>query len=576
MANIIKRIVGAGIATITSFFKAMQDKISLLLPTGEEIEIIGSKYAEEKRLPTFEEAVEVHSPTLPEKIAIPFKKVYDKLLIPAQKIGEFARIPSPIDPDAAFAISAGLIPIAAGVTIGAGVLDGALEAASGTKAVACGLGKVEALRAVEGKLWTRMGLAAATGIALASPTRIGLLRNLDYFYNSKFLSQKLTPSDSYDAVRFREFLTEDEWGKFEPRVELKKPIEEMTPEEIKEWADTAGGAVDEVEGINAPRFVEAMTWHGYKPEDIATLDRAAKRAPRAMMLRQMAMRGFFDPLFFARSVFKGGYDNWAIKPMLNFFAYMAQEGMWVGYREAAQGAFVRGLLTEDELRAVLKRIHVPKMLLEPIIATQKLRKETEDKELTLSPLKTAYKKGVLTEEEFRTKLKELGYSEDAITILIETEKVMVAPKIKRPTVAQMSRAFREQIINEADLKAYLESVGYKEPDITLLVDLEKAKYPVTKPELTMSKLTRAYQEGVITLVVLQQKLKAMGYSKEAQAIIIELANTTIRVPTASLSKAETMKAWKTEIIDTHETTTRLFQMGYGMEDIEILFKIHKP
>jgi len=425
----------------------------------------------------------------------------------------------------------------------------------------------------ENKVWTRLGLAAATAATFQSPIRIGLNKNLDYYYNNRFRSQKLALPQAYDGVRYREFLTESEWASFESDIKLPKSIEVMTPEEIADWAAKAAKAVDGVEVTNTQRFMEALSWLGFKEDDILLQDRAAKTAPSSMMLRQMAMRGFFDAEFFARATFKGGFDNWAIKPMLNFYAYMAQEGLWTGYREAAQSAFTKGLIDEDELRSILKRIHVPELLIEPIIETQKLKIGHKDRDLTTTQLLSAYSKGVLTREEILTELKGLGYSETLAETLVKTKESSIKPAVRMPTLSQFSRAFREGIITEEDFRANLDKRGYEQQYIDLIIDVEKAKFPVVKPKMTMSNLGRAYREGLISETLLKQRLGELGYSVEEANLIKEIYLSQNKIPTASLSKAEVLNALKANIIDMYEATERLISMGYPLEDIEILYKL---
>lgn len=482
---------------------------------------------------------------------------------------DFIATPAEFTPDDAVAMSRTFIP-------GALAATAAIQAAD-TLAQMLPFGfDTDSIGKFGEKIWSRWGLTAATAATFQSPIRVGLLRNLDYYYNDKFRSQKLKETQAYDGVRYREFLTESEWAAFEGDVELDKPIEEMTPDEIAAWASKAGGAVDAVEVTNTSRFAEALRWMGYKPDDINLQDRAAKHAPSLMMLRQMAMRGFFDAKFMARSIFKGGFDNWAIKPMLNFLGYMAQEGTWVGYREAAQSAFVKGLINEEDLRSVLIRIHVPSFLLESIVETQKLKKGHKEKDLTTTQLLAAYLKGTISREECKTELIGLGYTETSAETLILTKESTEQPSVRLPTLAQFSRAFREGIITEEDFRANLDKRGYDSKHVDMLLDIEKAKFPVIKPKATMSILGRSFREGIISETLFKKKLEAIGYSLDESNWIKLLYEAQPSISTAALSKTDILNAMNAGFMDEHEASERLTSMGYNLEDIELLFKLSKP
>ncbi|KYK27423.1 hypothetical protein AYK26_06990 [Euryarchaeota archaeon SM23-78] len=499
-----------------------------------------------------------------------FKNTFENIIKPPfQAWFDIVNVPSSFTPDAAFQMSKTFIPAAIGVTATIQGVDTVLQALP--------LGFDTSGFGMFGeKVFSRLGLSAATAATFQSPVRVGLFRNLDYYYNEKFRSQKLKEAQAYDGVRYREFLTESEWAAFEGNIDLPKPIEEMTPEEIASWAATASQAVDAVESTNTGRFMDAMRWLGYRDDDMLLQDRASKHAPNLTMLRQMAMRGFFDAKFMARACFKGGFDNWAIKPTLNFLAYMAQEGVWVGYREAAQMAFRKGLIDEAELRTILKRIHVPSMLVEPIIVTQKAMMIHSERELTMTQIINAYLKGVYTRNECLIELKNLGYTEELAEILIKSKEATSQPLSRLPTLAQFSRAFREGIISEADFRAYLEKRGYDNKYIDMLVAIELAKFPVAKPIVTMSTLGRAFREGVISDVVLKQRLAGLGYSFEESDWIKLLYVSQASIPSASLSKSEILKAWSLNFIDVHDATDRLVSMGYSLEDIDLLFKLYAP
>jgi len=576
--QIFRGAVGWVLSSTSSFFSSTRDTISKFLIKSKDIEVHPTgAFASQHRLPTFDEAVTTHSPGIIQDVKGAFSDLWNIYKIPVDGIYKWLLRPAEVTPETARETSLEFLPIGAAATIGSSVLDGAVEGASGSRAVATGIGKIEALRHMDTKLWGRLGLAAATTLALQSPLRIGLLKNIDYYYNKSYKSQKLELPQSYDAVRFREFLTESEWAGFEGDVDLPKAIEEMSPEEIEAWATRAARAVDAVEQTNTSRFHAALEWLGYKADDIDLQDRAAKHAPSLMMLRQMAMRGFFDAKFMARSIFKGGFDNWAVKPMLNFLAYMAQEGVWVGYREAAQGAFVKGLIDEAELRSILRRIHIPKMLEDPIIETQKLKMSHKDKDLTQAQILNSYIKGVITRQECLIELKGIGYTEALAEILIKTKESVSAPSVRLPTLAQFSRAFREGIITEEDFRAYLDTRGYENKYIDMLLRIEKAKFPVIKPKMTMSSLGRGFREGIISATILKQKLGELGYSIDESNWIQDLYTSQTKIPSVSLSKAEILKAISLKLIDMHEGTERLMTMGYPLEDIEILYRsYHKP
>ncbi|GAI67712.1 unnamed protein product [marine sediment metagenome] len=170
----------------------MADRISEFLPKPAELEITASDYVKESRLPDFDEVITVHSPAIMENLKETLKDVYERIIKkPAQGVYNFLLMPSELTPDQAQKLSIALVPAAAAATLASGMVDTSVEAVSGSQAVGTGIGKIEAIRHMEDKLWGRLGLTAATALAVQSPIRIGMMKNLDYYYNKAYKSQKL-------------------------------------------------------------------------------------------------------------------------------------------------------------------------------------------------------------------------------------------------------------------------------------------------------------------------------------------------------------------------------------------------
>ncbi|MBW2562325.1 MAG: hypothetical protein JRE40_15950, partial [Deltaproteobacteria bacterium] len=202
--------------------------------------------------------------------------------------------------------------------------------------------------------------------------------------------------------------------------------------------------------------------------------------------------------------------------------------------------------------------------------------EIKERALTKADILGLLGDGLIDETEAREKLLGLGYLDEDIDLLLGRVKATVPGAIKRASISDFKRAFREGVISEADLREELRARGYEPSDIEMIVKTEIARLPVAPVKLTASKVQEAFRKGVITEAALRTKLSERGYTSEEIDIAVAMNKSMPVTVTKTLTKAETLKAWSKGIIDIEECVDRLLKMGYDQYDIEILLRMSMP
>ena len=148
--------------------------------------------------------------------------------------------------------------------------------------------------------------------------------------------------------------------------------------------------------------------------------------------------------------------------------------------------YAEGLIKDSELREELSKLGYAGDELErlyrfaTLVRQRKYRNEKPKRMLSLSDYEKLFEAGVLSEQEFKQVMVELGYSSAAIEhelrLLDELRKQREEKeraRRRRLTLAQMTKAFRLNIITEKQLEDYMRERGYVEEDIKLYLRLIK-------------------------------------------------------------------------------------------------------
>jgi hypothetical protein len=151
--------------------------------------------------------------------------------------------------------------------------------------------------------------------------------------------------------------------------------------------------------------------------------------------------------------------------------------------------YTKGDLSSEEYTQELSRLGMSQDFINTQLKkadATKLKKVTEDtatasKSLTEEKYSKAYRVGLLTEDVYREKLAALKYSGDDQDLLVQlnTPEKAKPEEIKQLTLGELKSAFRIGIIAEDDFRAELTARRYSDEDINVLVETEKSKMKTT-------------------------------------------------------------------------------------------------
>jgi len=235
-------------------------------------------------------------------------------------------------------------------------------------------------------------------------------------------------------------------------------------------------------------------------------------------------------------------------------AKKAAEAM-VAYRSEAERealrreymyAYARGAITIEDFENKLKELKTSKDKIPLWLERAKLYRERMTKQpaqneplsITRSTAQWLFEHDVWTEEQFRQALKDLGYTDEAITAYLEQSKKRKeerVPEPKRLSEAKLEDLAFYGIITEAEWKAGLIALGYTETDADKLIQLAKEEWARKEEKAKVKKLAEsdiidAYEFGLRSLDDVRAWYLEAGYSAEDADLLARLVYLKYEVP----------------------------------------------
>jgi len=223
-------------------------------------------------------------------------------------------------------------------------------------------------------------------------------------------------------------------------------------------------------------------------------------------------------------------------------------------------------------------------LLNAIISTRAriaLNEILPSRSLTKSEVIKLFKTGKIDETTFRNLLKEMGYTDKAINAYVQLAKEERTEKERDLTKSEILRAYREGILSEDEVRDKLREMGYDPEEIDILINLYKPQKEIEvrgeRRKLSLSTIRKAYYNGLIDKDTALVRLRDLGYSDEDARLLIALwdadKTATTREKDRDLTKSDILKAFELGLIDWDEAKDMLMQIGYDEDEAEFLLAI---
>jgi len=346
--------------------------------------------------------------------------------------------------------------------------------------------------------------------------------------------------------------------------------EVITPEEFYDWAARQGLSREWAENyweahwrlpsfenlreawwrgiISEEEFRKYVVWHDYKPEprpgisksDLDIMNELSYELPGKLDLRWMWRWGKITEEEFKDLLAKTGLHPDYLDAVAD--AYMANELLDERNRFATtlETLYAAGHITEEDFKSKLEEIgfntdeinlrveraqYIIKAKEAEEAAVEAGRGLTSEKRRLATILEKLAYSDVITEDEFKERLGELGFTEEEISLridIVNAQKQYLSSKVKAPEPKRLSLtdlryAWEYGLISDEELRRGAELEGYTPEDIDLAVSVEQIKALRTEIESVVREAMYDYRDGWLTREEFISLMGDLGLPEKLQA-----------------------------------------------------------
>lgn len=229
----------------------------------------------------------------------------------------------------------------------------------------------------------------------------------------------------------------------------------------------------------------------------------------------------------------------------------------------------RQIIDYDELTLLLKSLDVMPYWRDKMIKLSEMN-------FTRVDVRRMYQLGVMNDQEVVRAYRDLGYSQDKATKMMEFTKSSTKKAAKSSTAAEIINAFEAGIYSQGEVTEKLKSLGYKQDSID--VKLKLSQYKKDHKYLTqyLTSLKKVFIDGNINETSVHAELNKLGLSSPAVAELIKAWSLEIKPKVTLPTKAELLKWLGGEVISETKCREMLGKLGYQNEWVNIYIEMNSP
>jgi hypothetical protein len=239
---------------------------------------------------------------------------------------------------------------------------------------------------------------------------------------------------------------------------------------------------------------------------------------------------------------------------------------------ATQGfeMFQRGIITEDELKLLLRTLDVMPFWRDKLI-------KLSYSPLTRVDIRRMHALGVLSYDEMVKAYQDIGYSPENAKrladftvkynklhpLIDDTEEDEKRRRAKDLTGAQILKGYKERLISRDKAKEYLKSITYSEDEAEFLLSLADIEIDEEQDKLIMDIIETQYLEGVITFEEVQKLVRELNLpAVKEEHFLNNLMKKKLKTQKRP-SKDDLEKFLEKGIISEEEFKEEMLKLGYN-------------
>lgn len=313
-----------------------------------------------------------------------------------------------------------------------------------------------------------------------------------------------------------------------------------------------------------------MRDEGYREEDIDLVIKLSEREVTAGDTLAGLELGVIGTDEAARKLHALGYGAEAVSYLLKLHTAKRERDDLQDIAQIAYTAFKKGIITEAQFRQMRAAARVPQARIDLEVKLAQLEGEVASKDLTIGNIKAAFQAGVIARQEAEYYLTQEGVEMQARQILIATWEEQMRPKSARLNASTITAAYKAGVISREETIQRLTAIGWTKQDADLILTTAERSAVPPRKSASPSVIVDAFRKGIISYNDALVKLTEAGYSEEDARL--RLQSATIRPSTGvkQLSRGEIVNLHERGFITFDEAVSMLVNLGYDEDTAELV------
>lgn len=394
-------------------------------------------------------------------------------------------------------------------------------------------GQIRGIGQILMNLETSSGMQHMMSAASMPLFRSGIQPKLDRFYNRKYHPERFTAAQISDLFALGKRSAD------EVRAVLRDTG--WRDEDIQAWIDLSYRTVSESdlwtlyhEGLIAKGEMDArLRALGYRPEDMALVYKANPGDEA---------RGAKDVLL-----------------------------------STAKSAYKNDLISESDFRRILQEQKYVPQEIELQLQLLNLQRATDESEFNRGEIRTLYSNRVIARPEAESYLVQTGMTTSQAGLLVSAWDKADSPAPVRINQATIREAFYDGVLTREESKKRLTEVGYNSPDAELMVktweteSLPRTAIPGPRGAgaLTLGQIAELMAAGLLNRAEALARPEMERYAEADRLNLVELMVRQPATQSMDVSQSVLVEAYRLALLSRSDFYDRLLERGLSAEDAEL-------
>jgi len=345
--------------------------------------------------------------------------------------------------------------------------------------------------------------------------------------------------------------------------------------------------------LTEDQFRSMLSQLGLMPEaiqlevDLIKLDREEEAKDLTLsQIKAAYVEGILNEQEVRTHLQRDGYQQNSINILLQLWNREREPEFRKLNQRTIVSAFVEGVIDESEARERLRDLRFSPdsidIIIRQAIPKRELKLQPPSRPLTQGAIHDAWLAEVIDDNVAAQKLRELGFDDEDIRILLETwrEEVeeLTAPRERLLNQGSVLAALRAGVIEEAHARSLLLRLEIAPENVDILIQTTLADMQRPIPVVSVSALQRALRNGIIDSVTFERKLAERGFPPEERDLFRRLAlfepppKEPEPPPVREIPRELVLEMWQNGVLTRLQAQERLIRLGFRAEDAELILR----